>query len=260
MKRLYTHPMQQRALITGGSSGIGRAYAHYLTGLGWRLDLAAQSENRLMSAAAGLDGPVHCYPVDLASSAGVQQLVSATSVPDLIIANAGITKAGSVGTLSQSESAKLQYLLCGGVIDLVQWAAPIMKSRGHGRIIIISSIAAETPMPNSSIYASAKTGVTAFGRSIHNELKPHGVSVTISLPGYVRTNIHERAGLHHLIRQVPDWMWLSPEQVVRETEKASLAGRETIVPGRIYRLTRPFLGSRAANTAWRALTRRRRNL
>ena len=86
--------MQQHALITGGSSGIGRAYAHYLTGLGWRLDLAAQSENRLMSAAAGLNGPVHCYPVDLASSAGVQQLVSATSVPDLIIANAGITKAG----------------------------------------------------------------------------------------------------------------------------------------------------------------------
>jgi len=40
--------MQQRALITGGSSGIGRAYAHYLTGLGWRLDLAAQSKNRLM--------------------------------------------------------------------------------------------------------------------------------------------------------------------------------------------------------------------
>jgi hypothetical protein len=55
-------------------------------------------------------------------------------------------------------------------------------------------------------------------------------------------------------------MWLSPEQVVRETEKASLAGRETIIPGRIYRLTRPFLGSRAANTAWRALTRKRRNL
>jgi short-subunit dehydrogenase len=252
--------MQQRALITGGSSGIGRAYAHYLTGLGWRLDLAAQSENRLMNTAAELDGPVHCYPVDLASPDGIQQLISATPVPDLIIANAGITKAGSVGTLSQSESAKLQYLLCGGVIDLVQWAAPIMKFRGHGRIIIISSIAAETPMPNSSIYASAKTGVTAFGRSIHNELKPHGVSVTVSLPGYVRTNIHERAGLSHLSRQVPDWMWLSPEQVVRETEKASLAGRETIVPGRIYRLTRPFLGSRAANTAWRALTRRRRDL
>ena len=165
-----------------------------------------------------------------------------------------------MGTLSQSESAKLQYLLCGGIIDLLQWAAPIIKFRGHGRIIIISSIAAETPMPNSSIYASAKTGVTAFGRSIHNELKPHGVSVTVSLPGYVRTNIHERAGLSHLSRQVPDWMWLSPEQVVRETEKASLAGRETIVPGRIYRLTRPFLGSRAANTAWRALTRRRRDL
>ena len=87
--------MQQRALITGGSSGIGRAYAHYLTGLGWRLDLAAQSEQSSDEhAAAELDGPAHCYPVDLASPDGVQQLISAAPVPDLIIANAGITKVG----------------------------------------------------------------------------------------------------------------------------------------------------------------------
>ena len=251
--------MGNSALITGGSSGIGLAYARYLDSLGWSLDLAAQSQDRILGAVALLQGKAGTHSLDLASPHGVVQLTKAVKVPDLLIANAGITRTGSVGALSQFESAQLQYLLCGGVIDLVQWAAPVMKSRGHGRIIIISSIAAETPMPNSSVYASAKTGVTAFGRSIHEELKPHGVSVTISLPGYVRTNIHERAGLNHLRQQVPNWMWLDPEQVVKETELASLAGRPTIIPGIVYRMTRPFLGSKAANAAWRALTKRRRN-
>lgn len=251
--------MGNHALVTGGSSGIGLAYARYLDDLGWTLDLAAQSEGRLVDAVGSLRGKAGMHSLDLASPDGVVELTETVQVPDLLIANAGITRTGSVGALSQIESAQLQYLLCGGVIDLVQWAAPVMKSRGQGRIIIISSIAAETPMPNSAIYASAKTGVTAFGRSIHEELKPYGVSVTTSLPGYVRTNIHERAGLNHLSQQVPNWMWLDPDQVVKDTELASLAGRATIIPGIVYRMTRPFLGSKAANAAWRALTKRRRN-
>ena len=137
-------------------------------------------------------------PANLALPSGVAEITRHSAVPDLLIANAGITRSAVVGSLSARESSELQYLLCGGVIDLVQWAAPVMKQRGSGRIIIISSIASETPMPKSAIYASAKAGITAFGRSIHRELKPYGVSVTVSLPGYVKTNIHARAGLQHL--------------------------------------------------------------
>ena len=248
--------MQKSALITGGSSGIGLAYARHLDRFGWSLHLVAQSRSRLAGAAEMLKSETDIHVLDLSSPEGVRQLTKDAPVPDLLVANAGITLTGSVGTLTQSATAQLQYLLCGGVIDLVQWAAPVMKSRGHGRIVIISSIAAETPMPNSAIYASAKTGVTAFGRSVHGELIGHGVTVTTSLPGYVRTNIHERAGLSHLKRQVPNWMWLDPEQVVKETEQASLAGRETVIPGLVYRMTRPFLGSKLANAAWRTLTKR----
>jgi len=248
----------QHALITGGSSGIGLAYAHHLSLQGWRVSLAAQSTEKLEVARKWLGPNTATYAVNLASSSGVARLMESVPVPDVLIANAGITRAGSVGTLSQGESADLQYLLCGGVIDLVQWAGPVMKARGSGRIVIISSVAAETPMPNSSIYAAAKSGVSAFGRSIHRELKPHGVSVTVALPGYVRTEIHARAGLHHLARQVPRWMWLDPQTVVKETERASLAGKEMIIPGRVYRMTRPFLGSRLADVLWRQLTRRKR--
>ncbi|MBL6688251.1 MAG: SDR family NAD(P)-dependent oxidoreductase [Pseudomonadales bacterium] len=249
--------MALHALITGGSSGIGFAYAQHLNRSGWQLSLAAQSAQRLSAAKKQLGPSAQIYPVNLAAPLDVGQLIEMVEVPDLLIANAGITRSGAVGSISQPESAALQYLLCGGIIDLVQWAAPIMKARGSGRIVIISSIAAETPMPKSSIYASAKTGVTAYGRSIHRELKPFGVNVTVSLPGYVRTNLHAKAGLDHLIRQIPSWMWLEPDTVVAETEKASLANREIVIPGRVYRMTRPFLGSRLADNTWRRLTRRR---
>ena len=90
-----------------------------------------------------------------------------------------------------------------------------MLERGAGRIVIISSIGAITPMPKSSIYASAKAGVYAYGRSLNEELREKDVSVTVSLPGYVRTNAHRRAGLTHLETQIPEWMWVTPEQVVK---------------------------------------------
>lgn len=249
--------MARHALITGGSSGIGLAYAQYLDRHGWQLTLSAQTPVKLNQAQKSLEHPADIVPANLALPSGVVEITRHSAVPDLLIANAGITRSAVVGSLSARESSELQYLLCGGVIDLVQWAAPVMKQRGSGRIIIISSIASETPMPKSAIYASAKAGITAFGRSIHRELKPYGVSVTVSLPGYVKTNIHARAGLQHLTRQVPGWMWLEASQVVTETERASLAGREAIIPGWVYRCTRPFLGSGLADRAWRSLTRRR---
>ena len=122
--------MTQHALITGGSSGIGLAYAHHLSLQGWRVSLAAQSTEKLEVARKWLGPNTATYAVNLASSSGVARLMESVPVPDVLIANAGITRAGSVGTLSQGESADLQYLLCGGVIDLVQWAGPVMKARG----------------------------------------------------------------------------------------------------------------------------------
>ena len=88
--------------------------------------------------------------------------------------------------------------MCGGVIDLIEGFVPKMIKNGGGRIVIISSIGAITAMPKSSIYSSIKSGIYAYGKSISAELKDKNISVTISLPGYVRTEAHRRAGLDHL--------------------------------------------------------------
>ena len=111
-------------------------------------------------------------------------------------------------------------------------------------------------MPKSSLYSSIKAGIYAYGKSISTELRKNNVSVTVSLPGYVRTNAHERSGLGHLIKKVPWWMWINPDQVVRETEKASIKGKAEIVPGLVYKLVRPFLNLQSAINVWRKLTRK----
>ena len=249
---------RKSALITGSSSGIGFAYANYLLEQGWSLDLVSHDRERSEQAEKRLNNPtVKSHLFDLSQPNQIKELIKVIPTPDLLIANAGITKYGLAGSFSSEDKIQMFYLLCGGVIDLIEGYLAEMKKKDASRIIIISSIAALTPMPKSSIYASAKTGIYAYSRSLSKELEKSKLKVTVSLPGYVKTNAHKRAGLDHLEKQIPPWMWISPEQVVKETEIASLKGKTQIIPGIVYRLVRPMLNWSLATRIWNQLSKRK---
>ena len=255
MERKETHKI---ALVTGASSGIGLAYARLLAAKGHRLILVSQDRARLDKVTSELSSAVMLQlPIDLSQRAGVKELIEFTPTPDVLIANAGVTLPGAVGAIDQSTRDSLYYLLCGGVIDLLESQLPRMSQREEGRVVVISSIAAITPMRKSAVYASAKAAVARYTDSLAVELRNSPLKLTVSLPGYVRTAAHERAGLGHLQKQIPEWMWLTADEVVQETERASLQGKTSIVPGRVYRWVRPFLGSPLANAAWQHLSSRR---
>ena len=247
----------KKALITGASSGIGFEYAKYLNQNGWSLDLVSHSEERSKKARESFqDRNNNYYHLDLSRKDSVLELLDKVDSPDLIVANAGITMVSKAGESSSLQRDDLYYLLCGGVIDLIEGLLPRLKEKNSSRIVIISSIGAVTPMPKSSLYASAKSGIYAYGRSIGEELANQKISVTISLPGYVKTNAHKRAGLDHLEKKIPFWMWVSAEKVVKVTEKASMAGKSTVIPGLAYKLVKPFLGLDITSKLWKILNKR----
>ena len=247
----------KKALITGASSGIGFEYAKHLKQLGWSLDLVSNDEERSQTAREYLqDTNSNYFHLDLSKQDSVRELINNIECPDLIVANAGITMMNKVGESSSLQRDELYYLLCGGVIDLIEGLTPRLKDKTDARIVIISSIGAITPMPKSALYASAKSAIYSYGRSIREELAKDNISVTISLPGYVKTNAHKRAGLDHLEKKIPFWMWVSAEKVVKITEKASKDGKSIIVPGLAYKLVKPFLGMEVTSKLWKTLNKR----
>ena len=258
------------ALITGGSSGIGAAFAERVAADGHDLVLVARDPERLAATAARLTATgatVSTLSADLASTAGVEAVIErARSGVDLLILNAGVTHAAAVGTTDPAEADAIVRLLATGVMQTCEAVVPMMIERAGDEItrdgvtrevIIVSSIAAFTPMRKSAIYAASKSFVTSYARSLDAEVRPQGVRVLAVCPGYVRTGLHERAGLGHLAERVPTWMWLEPEQVVDESMRALRRGRTVLVPGRVYRVTRPFLGFGALQRVWRSMTKRR---
>ncbi|MDC1241889.1 SDR family NAD(P)-dependent oxidoreductase [Gammaproteobacteria bacterium] len=248
----------KKALLTGFSSGIGFAYAKHLANNGWHLDLVSQNKERSLSALEDLNYD-HCsvHSCNLSSSDELHNLMKEISTPDLLIANAGIGINGSVGKNSSRDIQDATYLMFGGVIGLIEYFLPKMKEKNSGRVVIISSIGALIPMPKSSIYAAIKSGIYAYGRSLNEELENTNVSVTVSLPGYVRTNIHQRSGLEHLTRKIPNWMWVSADKVVTETEKASIMGKSRIIPGFLYRITSIFFNLKITKIIWKTLNARK---
>ena len=248
-----------RALITGASSGIGEEFALFYARDSHDVVLAARNEPELERVAARCRSygvKVSVIAVDLATSAGVERLGAECGEVDVVVANAGVTHAATIGGTDRNQLDALAYLMSTGVVRLCEIVVPRMLRHGHGEVVIVSSIASFTPMRKAGPYAAAKTYATAYARSLALEVAPKGIRVVAVCPGYVHTNLHQRAGLDHLTRRVPRWMWTSTDEVVRATQRSLARGKTVVIPGRVYRLAVPFLSSTLAQSIWRRLTRR----
>ncbi len=187
-------------IVTGASSGIGRALALQLAQQGAWLALAARNVDQLQAAAADCrrySGRAIVVPTDVADQAQCQNLVEQTVAEygrlDTLVNNAGISmwaKFDELKDLSMFEQImRVNYL---GSVYLTAYALPYLKQT-RGRIVAVSSLAGKNGIPTRSGYAASKHAMAGFFDSLRIELAETGVSVTVIYPGFVRSAIRERA-------------------------------------------------------------------
>ncbi|MGP3959152.1 SDR family NAD(P)-dependent oxidoreductase [Nonomuraea sp. 3N208] len=256
------------AVITGASSGIGKAFAEHLAAAGLNLVLAARSTDKLHALGDELSrrhGIAHrVVTVDLSRPGAAGALTEATGELDvgLLVSNAG---GGRPGQLLDQQLQDLHSRLTLNAVthlDLVHAFGPRLVARGRGKhqagIVLVSAHGALQGLPNMAHESAAKAYVLNLGEALHHELAPAGVNVTVMLPGNVDTPIIDAFGLDRSalpIRPQP------ADRAVAEFMRAFLKGRALHIPGRLMRLmTRVMPRGLAVRVNGRMLAQAARNL
>jgi 3-oxoacyl-[acyl-carrier protein] reductase len=183
------------AAVYGGSRGLGRAAADALAREGARVALLARHEATLAEAAsaiaAGTGAEVVPIVCDVARAANVrrsvQDVVRRFGGLDILVNNSGGPKAGGFGTLTEPDYAHALELLFMSVVRTCLEAVPVMRARGGGRIINITSITVKQPVDNLLLSNAVRPAVVGFAKSLATELAPDRITVNCVAPGYTRT-------------------------------------------------------------------------
>jgi short-subunit dehydrogenase len=206
------------AVVTGASSGIGLELARQFAAHGFDLVLAA-------------DEPIPPWlggehvRVDLATPEGVEELHARLQGRDVdaIALNAGIT--------ARSDDLERELALIDlnvrGTVHLARLVSADMAARGRGRMLFTSSIVAALPGPHQAAYDASKSFVQSFATALRHELRDHGVSVTLLMPGPTETPIFARAGQLGTLLGASDHKD-DPADVARQGFEALMAGKERV--------------------------------
>ena len=229
------------ALITGGSAGIGAAFAERLAADGHDLVLVARGADRLEDGAARLRRrhgvAVEVQAADLSDPddcAAVEQRVASTGAPvDLLVNNAGFGVPGTFLTSEVSDEEAMLAVNVRAVLRLTHGVLPGMLARRHGGVINVSSMAGFVPTGTGASYAASKAWVTLFTESLAMNLTGTGVQVTAVCPGFTRTGFHDRIGADQA--DIPAWLWLSADRVARVALADHRRGKVLSIPGAQYR-------------------------
>lgn len=232
------------ALVTGASSGIGKAFAELLARNGYRVVLTARRGDRLQALAAELQQKygvaAQVIVADLAERDAPQQIAHELTARgltiDLLVNNAGYGVPGSYVNVPWTDHEKFMQVMVTAILDLSYRLLPGMIERGWGRIINIASVAGMVPSPaGHTLYGASKAFVIRLSEALASENMPKGVNVTAVCPGFTWSEFHDVTGTRDRMNQMPGFLWLKADDVAREGYDAVMNGRSVVVNGRIYR-------------------------
>lgn len=175
--------MSEIAVITGGTSGIGKATALCLRDAGYDVYELSRREQ-------GVEG-LHHIRCDITDEdqvrAAVAEIIGQAGRIDVLINNAGFGISGAVEFTDTAEAQRLLDVNFFGMVRMNKAVIPHMRQAGRGRIVNLSSVAAPCPIPFQAYYSAGKAAVNAYTMALANELRPFGVTVCAVMPGDIRT-------------------------------------------------------------------------
>jgi short-subunit dehydrogenase len=226
------------ALITGATAGIGAAFARRLALAHHDLVLVARDAARLEEAAAELREQFHVavtvLAADLSTPEGCAKVEARLADPaapvDVLVNNAGFGTRRRFVDTDLADEERMLDLLVRAVLRLSHAAVRAMAARGRGAVVNVSSVAGFVPR---GTYSAAKAWVTCFSESLAVQLGGTGVRVLAVCPGYTHTEFHDRAGID--MSGLPEFMWLSADQVAERALDDLRKGAVVSVPGLQYK-------------------------
>jgi short-subunit dehydrogenase len=184
------------AVVTGASSGIGRALARQLAAENLRIGLIARRQNALDELALqieGENGVAHAVAADVGDREGLRSAVRAIEESlgpiDVMVANAGLGVPTRLDPLNVAEVEATFRVNLLGVIYSIEAVLPGMLRRGRGQIVAVSSLAAEKGLPGESAYCASKAAVNVYLEGLRIAVRKRGIVVTTICPGFVDTAI-----------------------------------------------------------------------
>ena len=175
--------MNQVAIVTGGTSGIGKATALALKASGCTV-------YEFSRRAQGVEG-LHHIAADVTSEdsvrAAVAQVMDAEGRIDILVNNAGFGISGAIEFTSTADAKSLFDVNFFGMVNMNRAVIPVMRAQRSGRIVNLSSVAGAIPIPFQAFYSASKAAINSYTMALANEIKPFGVQVCCVQPGDIQT-------------------------------------------------------------------------
>ena len=228
------------AIITGASSGIGRALAFEFASGGFNLFLTGRNEAALRAVAAQCAGrhgiETEVVAADLSSMQSVDDLIAKLNSRqrhyEVLVNNAGFGIHGDFASSDVDRNIQLVNVQVASMLRLTHAVLPPMIARHSGRILNVASVYSFSPVPFQSVYGACKGFLLSFSSSLENELRGTGVTVTVYCPGVTQTEFRERAG----IGQRRQAAGMTAEAAAQIAYIETLRGKHIVVPGFVNRL------------------------
>ena len=223
------------AIVTGASSGIGRALAIEFAKGGFDLFLTGRNETALAEVSAECSKTFHVsteiFSADLSRLDSIDKLIATLAAKPrsyrALVNNAGFGIHGDFASSDIDRELQLLNVQLAAAIKLTKAVLPSMISNRSGRILTVSSVYGFAPVPHQSVYSACKSFLLSFSTSLRNELEGTGVTVTVFCPGITQTQFRDRAGIS--VKNKASGM--TAEAAAEIAYKETMRGKAVVVPG-----------------------------